>query len=173
MEEIAWKRDETSYLVFACQKCNQYTFTKTTRKTKKCVRCRHLNPIESVMDRGEVVKGISIAVELVKQRQNEFAIEELGTSPEFRTLDDFKIGTSIQNGVSMVEEDKDEEYRTKFDRALHELCGLHKKFPFYMIELMAEKYGIPRSEIKILTRAFQKEGRLIKTKEKLYSIRLN
>ena len=173
MEEIAWKRYETPYLVFPCEKCNQYTYTKTTRKTKKCARCRHLNIIEKVRSNGEVVNGISIAVEVVKLRQNEFAIEELGTLPEFRTVDDFKITTSSQNESFLIEEDKEEEYYTKFILGLQELHELYEKFPIYMIELIAEKYNIPGPEIKLLIRTFQKERKLIRTDGNLYMLNRN
>ncbi len=173
MEEIAWKSDETPYLVFSCKKCNQYTYAKTTRKSKKCARCSHLNIIEEVKVNGEVVNGISIAVEVVKLRQNQFAIEELGTSPEFRTVDDFKITTTSQKEFSIIKDDKDEDYYSKFSLGLQELHGLYKKFPIYMIELIAEKYSIPESEIKLLIKTFQKERKLIKTNGNLYKLNLN
>lgn len=170
MEEILWKKDETPYLIFTCEKCNQYTYVKTTQKSKKCARCRHLNKIENVMVNGEVVNGISIAVELVKQRQHELAIKELGTSPEFRTSDDFKISKSIENDFIKAEGERENEYQMKFNQVLLELYEMYKEVPFYLIELNAEKYGIPLSEVKLLVRSSLKEGRLIKTAKNMLTI---
>ena len=172
MKEIAWKRDETPYLVFACDNCKQYTYANTTRKTKKCARCRHLNVIENVIENGELVNGISIAVEMVKLRQNELAIKELGTSPEFRTPDDFKISISIENDFAKNEKESVNEYRAKFNKVLKELYELYKEFPFYLIELNAEKYEIPLSEVKLLVRSYQKEGKLIETAKNMLTIRI-
>jgi hypothetical protein len=170
MEEIAWKRDDTSYLVFPCEKCNQYTYTKTTRKTKKCARCRHLNNIEFVFDKGEVVNGISTAVELVKQKQHEFAIKELGTSPEFRASDDFKVLKPNDWEFSVLDGERDGEFYEKFNQILLELYELYKEFPFYLIELNSEKHGIPIPEVKLLTRLFLKQGKLIKSRETMFTI---
>lgn len=54
MEDTAWKKDETPYLVFACRKCRQYTYVKTTQKSKKCARCRRTHTVSDIMGSGEV-----------------------------------------------------------------------------------------------------------------------
>ena len=71
IEEIAWKKDETPYIVFSCSKCKQFTYTKTTQKLKKCVRCGRTHIVANIEEQGEIVYGISKAVELVKIKQNE------------------------------------------------------------------------------------------------------
>ena len=44
----------------------------------------------------------------------------------------------------------DEDYSADFTRVLSELSNTYRKFPFYLIEIMAEDYNIPHNEIKIL-----------------------
>ena len=55
---------------------------------------------------------------------------------------------------------------------LIEISKNYKEFPDYIIELMAENYNIPNSEIKLLTIYFLKEGFLIQLDNSLYSIRI-
>jgi len=81
MEEGALKKDQNPYLLFACSKCKQYLYVKTTQKTKKCLRCGRQHKVSSIINSGEIVRGITKAVEMVQFRQNELAIIELGTTP--------------------------------------------------------------------------------------------
>lgn len=170
MEEIAWKRDDTPYLVFPCAICKQYTYVKVTQKTKKCVRCGHSHIVTKILESGEIVKGISSAVDTVKIRQNEFALKELGRYPEFRTSNDFKIDKSIMPQHNITEEDFDDENYAQFKKMLLELSDLYREFPFYLIEIMAEKYGIPDSEVKLLTRNFLNQGILIRLEDSLFKL---
>ena len=173
MEEIAWKTDKTPYLVFPCSKCRQYTYTKTTRKTKKCARCGRTHVVSRIMDIGEIVNGISVAVELVKKKQDEFALKELGTQPEFRTFSDFKVAKHFNDKESIENKVHDgEDYSAKFKKMLIELSTMYKTFPFYVIEMMAENYDIPSSEVKLLAKTFQKQGLLIRLDDNLYRINL-
>ncbi|MFX1304402.1 MAG: DUF1922 domain-containing protein [Promethearchaeota archaeon] len=176
MEEIAWKTDKTPYLVFPCSKCKQYTYAKTTRKTKKCTRCGRSHIVSKILSIGEIVNGISVAVELVKKRQDELAIKELGTSPEFRTINDFAILKSVKGKSHKKEildkEDNEEQYYSKFKHILIELSNMYSKFPFYILEMMAENYNIPSSEVKLLANTFQKQGILIKLDDNLYQVNI-
>jgi hypothetical protein len=171
MEDIAWKKDETPYIVFSCSKCHQYTYVKTTRKTKKCARCGRINNIPNISGMGELVIGISSAVELVKKKQEKLAIKELGTHPEFRTFNDFKVAQSLENlEISHENTDEDLKYQTRFKEMLIKLSMMYKSFPYYIIEIMAENYDIPNSEIKLLTRSFRKQGILIRQKDSSYCL---
>jgi len=176
MEEIAWKTDKTPYVVFPCAKCKQYIYTKTTRKTKKCTRCGRSHTVRKIMNSGEIVNGISVAVDLVKKRQDEFAIKELGTQPEFRTVNDFKIAKSHEDkkigSEIIVKEGNEEQYYSKFKHILIELSNMYSKFPFYILEIMAENYNIPSSEVKLLANTFQKHGLLIRLDDNLYQINI-
>ncbi|MHA2220106.1 MAG: DUF1922 domain-containing protein, partial [Candidatus Hodarchaeales archaeon] len=55
MEDIQFKKDETPYLIFACYKCKQFLYAKTTQKTRKCLRCGRMHKIEKIIDSGEIV----------------------------------------------------------------------------------------------------------------------
>ena len=88
MEEIAFKKDESPYLVFTCKKCRQYSYVKTTQKTKKCLRCGRTHQVKDILSLGEIIYGMTAAVEVVKQKQTELAI------PEFRSEGDFVVITN-------------------------------------------------------------------------------
>ena len=170
MEEIAWKRDKTPYLVFPCMKCEQFTYVKTIQKTKRCVRCGHSHLVTEIVNRGEIVKGISSAVETVKKRQDEFALKELGTNPEFRASNDFKIQKLDLKQSNIFDVDTDDDSHIKFKELLIEISNLYREFPFYIIEIKAENYGFSDSEVKLLTRNFVKKGTLIELQGSMFKL---
>ena len=161
MEDIAIKKDESPYLIIACKKCQEYSYVKTTQKTKKCLRCGRTHQVRSILTDGVVVNGMTEAVNTVKRKQN-----ELGT-PEFRSGIDFVVSTnSIARPKSRLKaekkEDQEIDYDEKFTEMLLELSKLYKRFPKYMLEIMAEDYGIPTIELKSLIWSAKKSGMLIK-----------
>ncbi|MHA1914448.1 MAG: hypothetical protein ACW990_02745 [Promethearchaeota archaeon] len=167
MEELGWIKDKTPYRVFTCRKCHNYIYTKTIQKTKKCVRCGRSHTVNTIRD-GELVYGISEAVRIIQERQNELAIKELGSPPELRASGDFKVlGIHKQN--SCVVEDPKEEFSQKFAQMLYELSDLYTEFPYYVLEMMAEQFEIPDSEIKILVRDSLIKGILLKSSTGMYS----
>ncbi len=171
MEEVGWKRDETPYIVFGCKKCNQFMYVKETQKRKKCLWCGRSHKVSDIKNNGEIVNGMTNAVKTVKERQNDLAIKELGTLPEFKSLNDFRITKNIKRiskaiANCIVEND----YLYKFKKMLIELSEMYSEFPFYIIEMMAEEYGIPDSEVKLMTPMFVKQGILIRLNNNSYKI---
>ena len=163
MEEIAFKKDETPYLIFACRKCKQYAYVKTTQKTKKCLRCGRTHQVSSLSE-GEIVYGMTAAVDTVKKKQAEFAV------PEFRSSSDFIVTTNNiarpKNRVNaLINNDQEFYYKGRFNDMLMELSKLYRKFPKYVIEIMAENYGIPHSELSVLINEFKKNEILIVVKD--------
>ena len=161
MEDIAIKKDETPYLIFACKKCEEYSYVKTVQKTKKCLRCGRTHQVQGILKDGEVVCGMTEAVNTVKRKQNALA------TPEFRSGSDFVVATKSNARPeirlnSKRTEDQEIDYEDKFTRMLLELSKLYKRFPKYMLEIMAEDYGIPAIELKTLIRSAKKSGMLIK-----------
>ncbi len=163
MEEIAFKKDETPYLVFTCKKCQQYSYVKTTQKTKKCLRCGRAHQVKDILGLGEVVYGMTAAVDTVKHKQTELA------TPEFRSEGDFVVATNkfptrtpVKKSKRKVLSDKDSDktidFEEPFSEILLELSKLYGKFPKYMLEIMAENYGIPALELKLLIKSFKKQG---------------
>ena len=165
MEETAFKKDEKPYLIFICSKCRQYSYVKTTQKTKKCLRCGRTHQVKDILGLGEVVYGMTAAVNAVKQKQTELA------TPEFRSEGDFVVAknkfpsrTPVKKSKSKVLSDKNSEknnnfdFKEQFSEVLLELSRLYGKFPRYMLEIMADNYGIPAKELKLLIRSFKKQG---------------
>lgn len=175
MEAEGWQKDEKPYLIFTCSKCKQYLYVKTTQKTKKCLRCRRQHKVSSIINTGEIVKGMTKAVELVKTRQNQLAIKELGNSPRLRAADDFSIMRSVKKleDFNETRRDKvdDNEYAAKFQEMMLEISGLYREFPYYVLEIMAENYAIPLSELKLLLRNSQKKGFLIRSGHNSYKVK--
>ncbi len=166
MEEIAFKKDETPYLIFACRKCQQFSYVKTTQKTKKCLRCGRTHQVSS-LNEGEIVYGMTAAVDTVKKKQNELAV------PEFRSNSDFIVSTNTNSRPksrvnALRNSDQEFDYKGKFTEMIIELSKLYGKFPKYMLEIMAENYGIPRSELWVLINEFKKNKILLLIKEADY-----
>lgn len=65
------------------------------------------------------------------------------------------------------------DYSETFLEMLQFLQLTYKKFPKFMIEVMAENYGIPFKEIKPLMHKFRKEGILLMLKNEGYTFTLN
>ncbi|MFX0005441.1 MAG: hypothetical protein ACFFA7_06240 [Promethearchaeota archaeon] len=173
MENKTWERDTTPYVVFACEKCHQYTYVKRTQKSKRCVRCGYTHIINKIKHQGEIVNGISKAVELVKQKQNGLAVMELGSEPEFRTSGDFIItGNEVKQNQKLHHKSIHDDYSKIFEAMLYNLSETHKSFPYYIIEIIAENYGIPQTEVKLLVRNFEKSGVLIRSKNYYYQVKL-
>ncbi len=61
------------------------------------------------------------------------------------------------------------DYSDKFLEGLHYLATTYRKFPKFMIEIIAENYGIPSSKIKELIYKFRKEGVLVIVKNEGYT----
>jgi len=181
MEEIAFKKDESPYLVFTCKKCQQYSYVKTTQKSKKCLRCGRTHQVKDIISLGEVVYGMTAAVEAVKQKQTELAI------PEFRSESDFVVATTkfqtrtpAKKSKKRVLSDKDKDsdkninndFKELFSEALLELSKLYDKFPKYMLEIIADNYGIPALELKLLIKSFKKQGFLTVLKNEYFYYQL-
>ena len=115
LEEVAWKKDETPYLVFSCTKCNGFTYVKNTQKKKKCPRCGRVHVVSNISNRGEIINGISAAVDRVKEKQHELAIKELGSSPEFRSLNDFKITLTAKSSKDEIGQEEEDVYIHRFN----------------------------------------------------------
>ncbi len=174
MEEVGWKKDENPYLIFTCSKCKQCLYVKTTQKSKKCLRCGRQHKVSSIINSGEIVKGVTKAVEMVKARQNELAIKELGNMPEFRAVDVY-IVRSRKNRSSEVSPEsfttfEDSDLTNKFRKMIHEISESYNKFPFYVLEIMAENYAIPLFELKFLVKDSLKEGFLILSEDNSYKL---
>jgi hypothetical protein len=161
MEDIAFKKDETPYLIFACKKCGGFSYVKTVQEVKKCLRCGRTHQVRDILKNGEVVSGMTEAVNNVKRKQN-----ELSTS-EFRSGSDFVVAKNTiarpkNKKKVMKDEDQEIDYTGKFTAMLLELSKLYKRFPNYLLEIMAKDYGIPVIELKTLIRSAKKSGMLIK-----------
>ena len=163
MEEIAFKKDETPYIIFACRKCKQFAYVKTTQKTKKCLRCGRTHQVSS-LSKEKIVYGMTVAVDTVKKKQTELIV------PEFRSSSDFVVARKSivrpNRKVNALRNSNQEfDYKGIFNEMLMELTKLYGKFPKYLLEIMAENYGIPRSELCVLINEFKKNEILIVVKE--------
>jgi len=173
MEEDTWKKDETIYLVFPCSKCGNFMYVKTIKKNKKCLRCRRSHTIEKIRNTGEVVKGMTEAVSRVKLKQHELAVRELKREPDFQIIDGFQIHKATSQEVKNTRENNaDDTFSMKFKELLIELSLINNEFPYYSIEIGADKYNIPSSELKHLTRSFLRKGILTSKDNGIFKVKL-
>jgi len=170
MEEESWKKDETPYLVFPCSKCANFMYVKTIKKNKKCLRCGRSHTVENVRNSGEIVEGMTEAVDRVKLKQHELALIELKREPNFQTTNGFQIHQTSLKVVNNTQED--DILSKKFKDLLSELSLIHDEFPLYVIEIGADKYNIPSSELKLLILNFLKKGILISKENKIFKVKI-
>ena len=163
MEGVKFKRDETPYLIFKCSKCNQYSYVKTTQKTKKCLRCGYSHQVSKILNHGHIVNGVSNAVNRVKDLQGEYGLKELKREPDFISEGSFKISTSSKkpntwskNSNRQDNDEDDKDLYVSFIQMLNNLSELFKTFPKYIIEIMAENNNIPQSKVsKLIIKAMR------------------
>jgi len=171
MDEHTYKKDETPYLIFSCRKCHQFSYVKTTQKTKKCLRCRRVHQVKDLLSQGEIVYGMTQALSRVKERQNEMTRKKLGKDPELRSEQDFTLECTSYS-VDKQQKNK-ENYQNLFQNLLLDLSKKFTRFPEYMIELMAESYGIPSSELILLINESKRKGFLIALNNEEFYFKLN
>lgn len=160
MGDNTFKSDTTPYLVFACTKCHQYSYVKTTQKTKKCLRCNRTHKVADILKTGEIVKGITNALKYVKEKQNQLANPDLVSENEFVIGSDLIIKENPNNKIIVL--DEEESIEQKFGLLLKEIGKFYSTFPRYAIEALSDKYNIPQSSLKNLIRKFEKIQVLIK-----------
>jgi len=177
MEEARWKKDETPYFLFTCEKCGRWLYVKTMQKNKKCLSCRKNHDVNSIKKRAEIVKGINPAARRVKELQHELAKRELGGTPDFRAENDFNINTnkSYQLGKNLKEkigsEERQDYYSDIFRDILLILSRSYDFFPKYLIEMKAEEYNIPHHEIIRLIKFYVIKDLLIPLKNDYFRIK--
>jgi hypothetical protein len=169
MDEIGFKKDSTPYLVFACTKCHQFSYVKTTQKTKRCLRCRRIHQVTNLSKSGEVVVGITTALNRVKEKQNQLGYPELKTEYEFSIRGDNEpnIATNRKRNVEQEEEDN---YDNAFKSLLKEIGVIYSQFPAYLIRTLAIDYQIPVNLIPILTRKFVKNKTISQLENGYYQV---
>jgi len=172
MEEIAFKKDESPYLVFTCKTCQQYSYVKTTQKTKKCLRCGHTHQVKDILNLREVVYGMTAALEAVKQKQTELAI------PEFRSEGDFVVATNnfptrtpVKKSKMKVLSDIDNVIVKNNDKNIN----FEEMFSEVLLELSKLYGGIPALELRLLIKSFKKQGILtvLKNENFYFQLELN
>ncbi|TXT57110.1 MAG: hypothetical protein BAJALOKI2v1_540012 [Promethearchaeota archaeon] len=161
MNGLTFKKDEKPYLVFPCMKCGYYTYAKLSQRGKKCFRCGRNHQITKIRNLGEIVHGMSNAVETVKEKQNELAREELGNDPEFRSKKSFRkrLTPAFESQNSENSEgSKTEGGYEKFKNKLRNKTKHFAEFPGYVIQLIAEKCGLSRQEERQYILKLREEG---------------
>ncbi|KKM12570.1 hypothetical protein LCGC14_1720070 [marine sediment metagenome] len=58
-----------------------------------------------------------------------------------------------------------------FKNMICEISESYNKFPFYVLEIMAENYSIPLTELRFLLQNSLNEGFLLLSKDNLYKIK--
>ncbi|MHA2429410.1 MAG: DUF1922 domain-containing protein [Promethearchaeota archaeon] len=164
MEQKKWEKDQTPYVVFICTKCQQYSYVRNTQKTKKCLRCGRTHQVKNILDKGEIVYGMTEAVNKVKQLQNSLGEAQFSTETEFIVSINNRIIKKVSKPIERIGD-----FDGKFRKCLTELSSLYSRFPLHLIKIMARDYEIPPSELKLLINKYLKNGVLQSTgKEKSY-----
>lgn len=173
MEGISFKKDEKPYIIFPCKKCGHYTYARLTQKGKKCFRCGRNHQIKKLKNRGEIVNGMTSAVERVKQRQNELAREELGKDPDFGSTLSFKKSFTPLSASGDLGNKSDSKDLDDYERLIIELKKKTKhysEFPGYVIEIIAEEIGLFGRNLKHFINRLVKEGFLKRVERDIFRL---
>jgi hypothetical protein len=170
------KKDKKPYIIFKCPNCEQYMYVKPSQKSKKCLRCEKTYSVEKIKIhfKVEIVKGMSNAVERVKDLQNQFAIKNLKEKPKLKSQNTFFTPTNINSthirNKKTIETMQKNTLERQFTELLEVLSEQFNEFPKYMIELMAKEYDIEQKDLEILIRTFLKNGKLEMINNKYFKI---
>lgn len=158
--------------MFSCSKCKHYSYVRISQKGKKCLRCGRAHVVVNLDKISEVVNGVTAARDRVIQLQNELATQELGGEPALRAASDFYLpisGFKTLSPISRLGADREERgLFIAFKSVLEKLHQHYKKYPPYLIELLALDRGISKEESKLLMAEFLNKGLLKKTRDGLF-----
>ncbi|MBD3254796.1 MAG: hypothetical protein GF383_06870 [Candidatus Lokiarchaeota archaeon] len=170
MTDLTFRRDKTPYFVFQCERCEQYSYVKTTQKAKKCLRCGKTYHIAKIRTQKEVetVLGMTLALERVKELQSRIAWEV-----DFRSPFDFKRppkskSRPLQKARRQISREVIDEntYETLFQNLLTEISHLYSSFPFYALEILNDKSKIPIKTLTTLVKSYLKRRKLALNRRK-------
>ncbi|MFX1236963.1 MAG: hypothetical protein ACFFAS_20075 [Promethearchaeota archaeon] len=167
MENTRWKKDTTSYYIFACFNCRNYLLVKTTQKGKKCLRCGKYHRVLDLDHVSEVVKGMTAAKDRLITLQNKLAIKELGEEPDFHAESELIVNTPKKKVRDFQSKGKTTNEFDIFKRILLELDRKFKLFPGYLIEMMAEERKISNIKCESLIKKCM-NGKLLVRKDNGY-----
>lgn len=157
-------KDEKPYFILRCSKCEQYMYVTPSQKRKKCLRCGRTHTVDK-LEVVEEVKGMTAAVERVKELQN-----TLGDKPILSGAGEFSIASFNARLKKTNYITKESELEAQFYDLLRNLTRKYTKFPYYMIELMAEEYRFDKSKLGSLLHQFIKKGIIKCTEENYYTL---
>ena len=151
-------------------------YVKKTQKNTKCLRCGRSHKVENIHNPEMVVKGITEAARQVQKKQHELALKDPEFNLNLSSESSFTVARNLKddhekNSLYLKELDYKNDYSEKFKTLLKKLSTMYKKFPKFMIEIMAEDYKIPMPEINILINEFEKKGVLIPLKKNYFTLK--
>ena len=151
-------------------------YVKKTQKNAKCLRCGRSHKVENIHNPEMVVKGIIEATRQVQKKQHELALKDPEFNLNLSSESSFTVARNLKddhekNSLYLKELDNKNDYSEKFKTLLKKLSTMYKKFPKFMIEIIAEDYEIPMPEINILINEWEKKGVLIPLKNNYFALK--
>ena len=153
----------SEYLIFSCTKCSQFSYVKTSQKTKKCLRCGKNHLVKNLVVSGIVVNGITKALEVVKEKQNELGLKNSKDGINFRSENDFIVKAKIKK--ENYNKSNNLHYEDLFKKILIEvknsqIYNAKKGIPEYYIDMILKDNNIPFEKVRVLKREFLKKNAL-------------
>lgn len=177
METNGFKRDQNQYIIFKCVKCNQYSYVKSTQKTKKCLRCNRTYQVKKIQYE-LIVKGLTNAVETVKRKQNEVVVKKFKEFPDLRAKSDYIISSKLPSAPDQMQDnmknknDNEDEYYITFLEILKEIKKEYTKIPPYLLSIYIERTKIPKNEFKVLISHAIKDNKLVRVNPNYFIINI-
>ncbi len=125
MEHEYLKKDLSPYIIFKCPSCQNFLYFKQGKKSKTCTRCNRRFGLKPILaNKIMIVKGMTAAVNKVKELQNRRALKELGEAPKLHATNQYQLKRSssffIENknsheSISFKKKMRDEGYNKSLE----------------------------------------------------------
>ncbi len=124
----------------------------------------------SVIKNNTVAKGMTEALNLVRQNQYQLSIKELKGDTGFSIPNDISLSFNAGSSEELFERklknkkkrELEDDYESEFKELLLKINESYDKFPFYLIKSLLEEFKIPKSQLKLLIPKFVQKGMLIR-----------
>ncbi|MHA1725439.1 MAG: DUF1922 domain-containing protein [Promethearchaeota archaeon] len=154
MDHKYMKKDLSPYIIFKCPSCHNFLYFKQGKKSKTCTRCNRRFGLKPILaNKIMIVKGMTAAVNKVKELQNRQALKELGEAPKLHANNQYQLKRSsslfIENKKKVRDDGDQESLETLTNQIkleLWKMFKMHGKLPVYVINMIFQHHDISNRE---------------------------
>ncbi|MHA1671100.1 MAG: DUF1922 domain-containing protein [Promethearchaeota archaeon] len=158
MEQNYKKKDLSPYVIFKCPNCHGFLYFKQGKKFKTCTRCNRRFSVKTILaNKIMIVKGMTAAVNKVKELQNQRALKELGDAPKLQANNQYQLNKSSSFFIENENSHDSISFEKKMRKSLEtitkqiklelwKMFKTHGKLPAHIINLIFQHHDISNRE---------------------------